>query len=456
MERLFRVWDAARAVGRLRGSMGRVERASRTELLEIQRRLLRRMLEHAAGHSPFYAKLWSGLRASPEDFRSLPTVAKADLLDRGFDEALTDRSLSRRTLQPLLGSPRRGRHVVLATSGTTGEPVIVPYSRREWIDGLAACLRGQARQVGGTFRLARLGRRVAAVATRNPIHASAQIAASFDLREGSRLSLAASAPIAEQVVALNGFQPTLLAGYPSALAALAAEALEGRLRIAPKAAFTGGEVVTRAARARLAEAWGIEIFDCYGLTETLLIAWECRLHHGLHLDEDRVIVEPVDAQGNPVAPGELSDHVLLTSLCQFTLPILRYRVTDRMAIRDDPCPCGSPMARIVAIEGRRDETLSVRGLRGEAIELHATAIETILEEVPGVRRFQIVKDQDPVVIRVVPREGAAGVADELRARLGKSLAAHQAAADAIRLEMVDRIDEAYGKTDKARKVIGGH
>ncbi len=435
------------------GRLRRAERALRPELLAMQQERLRILLAHAARSSPFYAGRWGGRVPRPEDLASLEPVTKQELLDRRFDDALTDRSLSRESLRPYLGAAGRHPHVVLATSGTTGEPVMVPYTRREWLEGMALVLRGQARHSPRLADLVRRGRRVAAVMTQNPIHASSQLSGSLGCFPGMNLALAAGSPLEEQLARLDTFQPRIVTGYPSAVDALAAAQLEGRLRIRPEVVQTGGETLSAALRARVRAAWGVDLFDCYGLTETLVIAWECREHRGLHIDEDAVVMEVVDEADRVLHHGVLGDSVLVTNLFNHTLPIIRYRVTDRMAISDEPCPCGLPFARITAIEGRKDEVLSLPGDSGGSVNVHATAIETVLEEMSGVRRFQIQGSSGGVRLRVVPREGAEGVLDKLEAAVSAFLTSHGAARGAIRIEVVPSIEDERGATDKRTKVI---
>ena len=216
---------------------------------------------------------------------------------------------------------------------------------------MALVLRGQARHSPRLADLVRRGREYA-VMTQNPIHASSQLGESGCSRGWSRWPLTPSrtARPARYVPAAHRYR------VPFAVDALAAAQLEGRLRIRPEVVQTGGETLSAALRARVRAAWGIDLFDCYGLTETLVIAWECREHRGLHIDEDSVVLEVVNEADRVLPHGVLGDSVLVTNLFNHTLPIVRYRVTDRMAIGDAPCLAGyrSPASR--PYRGRKDES----------------------------------------------------------------------------------------------------
>ncbi|MBI4606144.1 MAG: phenylacetate--CoA ligase family protein [Planctomycetes bacterium] len=457
---LGRATDLLRAAALRWGSLRRAERASRGEILALQRARLARLLEHAARRSPFYVRRWGGKVPAAEDLGSLEPISKRELLGEGLEEALTDRSLTREKLRGYLGLPGRHPYVVLATSGTTGEPAIVPYSRREWIEGLACSMRGQARHSPGLLGLLKVGGRMASVATQNPIHASTQLARSFELVPGQRLAVPAGELRGESLRRLEAFGPAMLAGYPSAMDALARETLEGRLRIGPRVVLTGGETVSPALRERVRAAWGAEVFDCYGLTETLVIAWECREHRGLHIDEDAVVLEPVDEEDRPVAPGERGSAVLVTNLFNGTLPVIRYRVGDMLGVSDEPCPCGLPFARIVSIEGRREEVLELRGADGALVAVSPTVVETPLEVLDGVRRFQLHAAEGVLTVVVAPRGGSAE-GREHRERLGRAveeavaraLAPHGVAAGSARVEVSETLEDERGATDKRRRVL---
>jgi phenylacetate-coenzyme A ligase PaaK-like adenylate-forming protein len=419
----------------------------------MQRRRLAGLLEIAARSSPFYRQRWGGRAPRPEDLHELEPVTKAQLFDRHFDEALTDRSLNKEILRRSLGAGGRRPYIVIATSGTTGEPVIMPYSRREWIEGLARMLRAESWRSSGLFHSLRRARRLAAVATQNPIHASAQLASSLCTLPGRSLTLAAAMPLEEQIRRLEAYQPTMLWGYPSAIDRLARAQLEGRLSIRPQAVVTGGETVTGGMRERVRAGWNGEVFDSYGLTEALVFAWECREHRGMHIDEDAVILEVVDDEDHVLPRGESGKAVLVTNLFNRTLPVFRYRVGDMMAISEEPCPCGLPFARITSIEGRRDELLRLRGAGGEVVEVHPMAIETPLEEMPEVRRFQIRRLEGAVHVVVVPREAREDLARRIREALLENLAAYRVAPESVGVEIAGAIDQEFGATDKRRRVV---
>jgi phenylacetate-coenzyme A ligase PaaK-like adenylate-forming protein len=124
-----------------------------------------------------------------------------------------------------------------------------------------------------------------------------------------------------------------------------------------------------------------------------------------------VIVEPVDETYQPVAPGVPSHSVLITNLVNRTQPVIRYDLGDSITIYPDACICGSPLPSI-KVEGRQDEILSFHAPNGDTIHVLPMAIATIVEETPGVQRYQIIKSAPDVVsLRIEPIAGA--VEDEV-------------------------------------------
>jgi phenylacetate-coenzyme A ligase PaaK-like adenylate-forming protein len=447
-----------------------VERAPRAVVLDLQRRRLAALLEHAARHSCFYRQRWRGRVPRPEELVDLQPVDKRTLLHDRFDDAVTlpGLTLTRARERLRTASERqRGEWIAVTTSGSTGEPVVVPFSRRDWRLGMAGVLRS-AGLVEATVRASRVRRgsggglrtamhalrrrpRVAGVSTLHPNHVSSQLGASFRCGLVPSLQLAASAPIEEQVGRLQRFDPTVIGAYPSALEPLVGAAEQGELDLSPDLVFTGGETVTASLRRRVRAAWDADIFDFYGLTETLIIAGECDAHAGMHLFEDLVVLEVVDEAGRVLPPGERGAGILLTSLVNRTLPIIRYQVSDLVMVTDEPCACGLPYARLTAVDGRREELLPLRRDDGATVLVHPFVIETPLEELDEVRRFEVAPDDaGHVRITIV---AAAGIDTRLlparvRDAVGDALAPIGVPVDDVRVELAATLVPRRGSTDK--------
>ncbi len=444
--------DLLRATRLRNGALRRAERGSRDQLLAIQARHLDHLLAYTAQHSPFYRERWGGGTPRATDLSELEPLTRTDLVQH-TDQVLTDRSLNRQLLYDWLDKPGRRSYVVAATSGTAGEPVIVPFSRRGWCMGLAYFQRGGMRFYSSFQDALRSAWRIAAIGTHNPHHLSTQLGDSTFVGPLPRLRLAAGMALDDLIEQLQRFRPTMLSGYPSVLDLLAKAQLAGELSIAPRKVTTGGETLPPGFRDRARAAWQAEVFDLYGLTETHVFAWECQAHAGMHIDEDAVILEVVDEQNRVLPPGEEGDAVLVTSLVNETLPIIRYRVDDVLQITDAPCACGLPFARIVSVEGRREEWLILRQASGASLSLRPSVVEGPLQSMPDVRRFQLRNGNGACQVLVVPHRPAPGLEATIRLTLVEALASHGVPPDAVEVSMVETIDQERGRTDKRQRVV---
>jgi len=195
-------------------------------------------------------------------------------------------------------------------------------------------------------------------------------------------------PLPGLVAELNEWQPAFVASYPTMLSLLARERSEGRLALSPRALWCGGEGLTPADRAAVEEAFGCPVMEDYGASECMNMAFACR-HGRLHVNDDWVVLEPVDEHGRPVPPGEPSATVLVTNLANRVQPLVRYDLSDSITVDDSPCACGCTRPS-VRIEGRRDDVLAFGAARGDArVRILPLAIEAVLEEEAGVYRFQL-------------------------------------------------------------------
>jgi phenylacetate-coenzyme A ligase PaaK-like adenylate-forming protein len=300
------------------------------------------------------------------------------------------------------------------------------------------------RMMGVAPRLPR--RRLAQVAAPDAKHMTSRAAASLDVGVYRSLRLSAAQPVPELIAALDRHQPEVLTGYPSALALLAVEQLEGRLRVAPAVVCTTSEVRTPEMTARIRAAWGVEPFDCLGLTETGVAAADCPAHQGLHLFEDCCLFEVVDERSRPVPAGRPGDKVLVTNLLNRVQPFIRFEVTDLVTVTDDPCACGRTFRRITAIEGRADDVLDLPGAAGDRVRVHPIHLRSPLATMPAVVQYQIVQHRDRLEVTLALAPGAAGEATvgEVERRLDAALRGLGAAPLPLDVRVVPRIAREAG------------
>jgi phenylacetate-coenzyme A ligase PaaK-like adenylate-forming protein len=320
--------------------------------------------------------------------------------------------------------------------------------RDEWRQYLAGFFRWN-HYIGLKPRLPRR-LRIASIAAARPLHMTYRMAASIDVGLYRVLRLEAAAPPAAMVEALNRHQPEFLYAYGSVLELLAAEQLEGRLRIAPAIIASSGETHTDELRGAVKAAWGTSSFELYAMTEAGIIGSHCDQHRGVHLFEDQAIVEVVDERGRPVPAGQAGHKLLVTNLVMRTQPLLRYEVSDMVAVADEPCPCGRPFRLLRGIEGRNDDILYLPATDGGTAAVHPLALRSALAGVRGLVQYKVVHDHDGLHVRAVLRAGTAAepAVGMVTSRLVERLAARGVARPAVDVELRDSLQ---GERDTAGK-----
>jgi len=379
---------------------------------------LAELVQHAREHSPLFRQLLAGVPHAAS-LHALPVTTKSALMPL-FDAWCTDRRVRRDAVDAFLADRSRigdrflGRYSIWKTSGTSGTPGIFVQDPHALAVYEALVLDKFGAMRLDTGRVAAAGARRALVCASEDHFASVALWRHLERVSPTARALACSvlSPMADTVARLNAFAPAFLAAYPSVLVLLAREQRAGRLRIAPALAWSGGEHLGAPAQAEIESAFGCPVINEYGASECLCIAHACR-EGWLHVNEDWVIVEPVEADGSPTAAGRTSHSVLVTNLANHMQPIIRYDLGDRVTVRGSPCPCGDPTTAL-RVEGRTDDTLELPGRDGALHALAPMALTTVLDETCGEHRYQLVQRDKARVSLRLPRE----LAPAERARIG--------------------------------------
>lgn len=398
---------------------------------------LARLLGHARAHSPFYRALHARVAGGPAGaaLSDLPVVRKAELM-AAFDDWVADPSLTLARLSDFVadpsraGSPFAGGAFVCRSSGTTGDPGLFVHDAGAADAYLAIItVRAYLEWLGPRTwpTLARRGLRMAAVVGTGGHYAGAGWLerARIGSRTASRAItvLPAQLPLPQLREAVERIDPTVLAGYPSALTLLAGEQEAGRLRARPMLVVGSGETWPERDRDRAAAAFGCPVRTAFAASECLFAAFSCD-RGWLHLSSDWFILEPVDAAGRPTPAGQPSHTVLLTNLANLAQPLIRYDLGDSVILRADPCPCGSPLPAM-RVTGRTADVLLLTSGDGRSVPILPLAIGAVGEAVPGIRRLQVVQRSGTVLD--VRWDSAAGIdRTDAGRRLAATLAAHLA------------------------------
>lgn len=406
--------------------------------LPRQRERLLHLVRHANRASRFYHDLYASEDVSGGGFRleDLPTVDKATLMQR-WDDVVTVPELKRDALRAFVDADQEGRlyldrFVAVQTSGTTGVPGLFVYSRKEWDQTVGLTIaRFPVRPP-----LVRI-HRVAWMGMIGPHYGGWRLFRSMPRPFTHLIPIPATLPMHEQVRRLQKGRPQILAGYVSAIHLAAQEQLAGTLCIHPETVVTSGEPLFPRAAQDIVRAWGVQPLDIYSACEALILAVACR-EGKLHVNEDWFILE---------APQDEAGPVLLTNLCNHTMPLIRYQLGDVARMSGAPCPCGSPFRSIERLEGRSDDILWFERPAGGREPL----VPQMFAEsfAPALKRWQVVQE-GPDSLRF---RGIVGGADRdetatiIRQHLGRVLADKALENVRVTVELVDALplDPVSGK-----------
>ena len=424
------------------------DRWSRDQLAGYQRDRLHSMIAHAVEHSAYYREVL-GPDAAEAELADLPTLPKPLLLEQ-FDHVVTDPRIHLADVEPFLeqadaGELYLGDYRLFSTSGTSGVPGVFVYSQPEFAHWVGVFLRSVARLgVTGETRLAGIG-------APGSLHLSRQVIAAMVAGRRGSPRVSVTTPLDELVATLDGYQPEAIGGYPTVIALLAEEQLQGRLTIAPRVVFTSSEVLTEAAAARIEAAWGTTPVQGYFSTEVGVIACDSLDRVGMHVCEE-AIVEVVDEANHPVPPGMLGSKVLVTNLVNRAQPLIRYELSDAIELEVGPDPSGRPFDRIARIDGRSDDVLHLPGAVGTVVTVHPYRLRAPFVRLLDVLQYQVVHRADGVLVRVVARDSAPRELPEQVRALVEAVLAEAGAAVQVTVEVVDAIEREPGHAAKVKLV----
>ncbi|MDD3925717.1 MAG: phenylacetate--CoA ligase [bacterium] len=373
-----KIWDRRR------------ECAGREEIEELQRQGLANTLQWAYDRVPMYRRRMTKAGFDPAAFRSLddlrrlPFTTKQDLRDNyPFG---------------LFAVPKDKLVRIHSSSGTTGKPTVVGYTRRDlrtWSELVARMVTA------------------AGVTRRDTIQISfgyGLFTGGFGLHYGMERVGASVIPVSSgntqrQLMIMQDFGTTALVSTPSyamymaeSLTEMGVDPTQLKLRYG----LFGSEPWSEEMRAELERKWNITATDNYGLSEIMGpgVSGECLLKQGMHLAEDHFIFEIIDPKTGERLPVGEEGELVITTLTKEALPVIRYRTRDITRIIPDPCPCGRTLHRMTRVIGRTDDMLIIRG-----VNVFPSQVESVLLEIEGTEpHYQLVVDRqgqlDTLEVRV--------------------------------------------------------
>ena len=392
----------------------------RAALHQLQLRRLQMTASWAYERVPYYRAGMEEKSVRPRDVRALDDLQRLPFTD---ESALRDSFPFGMFALPLDEVVR-----VHSSSGTTGKPVVVGYSRGDvntWTEltarvaAAAGVQRGDLVQMAFPYGMSTGGW---------GLHYGIE-------RIGATIIPAGGGQTERQLVMMRDFDTTVLVSTPSYALYLAERAEELGIDLSSlklRLGLFGGEPCSDRMKAEIESALGIRATDNYGLSEVMGpgVAGECDCACGLHVNEDHLLLEIVDpASGEPRSYGE-EGELVITTLTKEAFPLLRYRTHDLTSLDPSRCECGRTLARMAKVRQRTDDMLIVRG-----VNVFPSQIEDVLFRIEGVRPHYLIvvdrkKSLDDLEIRLEVEESLfsdvmgdmvrlqASVADKLQSALG--------------------------------------
>lgn len=392
------------------GDLEPIETASRDEISALQLERLKWSLRHAYDNSPFYRARFDAQDVHPDDLKTLadlarfPFTMKADLRDTyPFG---------------MFAAPREKLVRLHASSGTTGKPTVVGYTRRDidnWAHLVARSMRASGARAGDIVHVA---------------YGYGLFTGGLGAHYGAEKLGCTVVPVSggmteRQVTLITDFKPRVIMVTPSYMLSILDEFR--RVGIDPRdtslaVGIFGAEPWTNAMRGEIEEAFDMHAVDIYGLSEVMGpgVANECvETKDGLHLWEDHFYPEIIDPQTGAVLPDGEMGELVFTTLTKEGLPIIRYRTRDLTRLLPGTA---RSMRRMEKITGRSDDMIILRG-----VNVFPTQIEEQILKCAGLApHFQIELTREGRMDSMTVHAEAtpAAASDPACAASGKELAHH--------------------------------
>lgn len=351
----------------------------RDSLRHVQNERLRETVERVYSNVPYYRSKMQEAGLGPENIRSIDDVARLPFT--------TKSDLRDNYPFGLFAVPMSEIVRLHASSGTTGKPTVVGYTRNDistWSEVMARTL-------------------TCAGANRNDF---IQIAYGYGLFTGGLGLHYGGEKIGASVIPVSGgntsrqlqlmldFGTTVLACTPSYALYLAEAIHESKIdrdELKLKAGVFGAEPWTENMRREIEDKLKIKAIDIYGLSEVIGpgVASECFVQEGLHINEDHFYPEIIDPGTLQPLPEGSTGELVFTTITKEGLPLIRYRTRDLTSLNHKKCKCGRTLVRMNKCLGRSDDMLIIRG-----VNLFPSQIETIILEMKEIKpHYRIIVDR---------------------------------------------------------------
>jgi len=357
-----------------------IESARREDIEKVQLSRLKDTIERVYTLTPFYKQKFDEMGLKPEDITSLADIRKLPFT--------TKKDLRAHYPFGLFTVPMSEVVRVHSSSGTTGKPTVVGYTKADmevWDEVMARVYT------------------MAGATAEDIVHNGygyGLFTGGLGFHNGAEKIGATVIPVSggftdRQLLLMKDFNATILAATPSFalhMAELAKKAGPDYLKeYKLKAGVFGAEPTSKGLKQEVRDAWGIDYHEVYGLSEIIGpgVGSSCKSSDLLHIFEDHFYIEIIDPETGEAMPDGERGELVITPLTKQALPLLRYKTGDITSITKEPCKCGRTMLRMESIVGRADDMLIISG-----VNVYPSQIEHVIANSQGVTlNYQIIADK---------------------------------------------------------------
>ncbi|MEA3290010.1 MAG: hypothetical protein U9Q04_07520 [Campylobacterota bacterium] len=378
---IYRIIDAKRA-----------EKLHRKGLELLQRKRFEKLLYHVFENSSFYKELYRSKGITVKDIpdiklEDLPVIDKTIMMDN-FDDFVCNKDIKQKDLERFISSKDnidqkyKDSYEVIHTSGSTGHIGLFVYDIRAWNTIKAMAMTRVSKCRLNPFKKNRL----AFTGASDGHYAGISLikdAPEFFYEVGI---FSVDQKLDKLIKRLNSFDPDSLSGYSSSIHMLALKQLDSDLMIKPNRIICSADALTQSMRDDISKAFLTQPVNFYASSESLCMAVQCEKNEGLHLFEDWHCFEVLDSKDRKVDNGQ-SGNLTLTTLYNYTQPLIRYKLGDIVTKNEDSCSCSRATATIKEVSGRKEEFLWFMDKNGKEEFIHPLLLSEFF--VPGIKKFQI-------------------------------------------------------------------
>ncbi|WP_457560606.1 phenylacetate--CoA ligase family protein [Caminibacter sp.] len=358
----------------------KIESAKREDIEKVQLKRLKEVVNRVYHLSPFYREKFNALGIKPDDIKTLKDIEKLPFTKK--------QDLRNNYPFGLLTVPMDEIVRIHSSSGTTGKPTVVAYTEHDmdvWDEVMMRCLS------------------MGDVNSKDVCHNAygyGLFTGGLGFHRAAEKLKAAIVPASggftdRQLMLMRDFGATVLFATPTFALHLAEvarkEGRDFRKNYKLRAGFFGAEPTSEGLKKEVAQAWDIEYYEVYGLSEIIGpgVSCSCNKGRGLHIQEDHFYPEIIDPETGEVLPDGKEGELVLTTLTKQALPIIRYRTGDITKLYREPCACGRTFVRMESVMGRADDMLIING-----VNVFPSQIEHVIANTEGVSlNYQIIVDK---------------------------------------------------------------